>query len=244
MKILSDLDINNLHHAYLIEGTEEIVLPEVLEFIENLGIKTTGNPDFFCVSTDFFKIADARNLKSMTLEKSFKEVKRFFVISTNSFLNDAQNTLLKIFEEPKENTHYFLILPDANILIPTLLSRFYLIKSKIDLESELKDAEKFVADSLRDRIEFIKNLLAEEKIDEEDEEEVTASKNSTRSKAIKFLNALELVLYNKYCRDTKLNQDKKIDFFKQIFKVREYLRQPGSSMKSLMESVALVVPIL
>ena len=30
----------------------------------------------------------------------------------------------------------------------------------------------------------------------------------------------------------------------QIFKVREFLRQPGSSVKNLMESVALIIPVL
>ena len=43
------------------------------------------------------------------------------------FSLDAEHALLKIFEEPKKNTHFFLIVPDKNALLPTLVSRFYFI---------------------------------------------------------------------------------------------------------------------
>ena len=65
-------------------------------------------------------------------------------------------------------------------------------------------------------------------------EEATVAQDSTRSKAIKFLNALEALLHS--------NFPKNKDCFQHIFKVREFLRMPGSSTKSLMESVALIVP--
>ena len=60
-----------MHHAYLIEGIREEIMPEVLEFIETLGVKTLANPDFYNISLDSFKIEDARNLKSAEYEKSF-----------------------------------------------------------------------------------------------------------------------------------------------------------------------------
>ena len=63
MDISSHLDKNNLHHAYLIEGVREEIVPEVLKFVKILGIETEGNPDFFYISTDSIKIEDARNLK-------------------------------------------------------------------------------------------------------------------------------------------------------------------------------------
>ena len=74
---------------------------------------------------------------------------------------------------------------------------------------------------------------------EEDEEgnEIVVF-NSIRAKALKFLNALEYSLHQKAV--SKCLFDTKI--FEQIFKVREFLRMPGSSTKSLMESVALVIP--
>ena len=54
-------DKNNLHHAYLIEGAREEVVPEILEVVGELGVKTLGNPDFVQITLDSFKIEDARN---------------------------------------------------------------------------------------------------------------------------------------------------------------------------------------
>ena len=242
------LDRNNLHHAYLIEGKREEIVPELFEFISSLGINTNANPDFVHMSLDSFKIEDARNLRSYAAEKSFSlghssstdEVfaKKIFIISANHFLLEAQNSLLKMFEEPIKNTHFFLIVPDTNFFLKTLISRFYVISVRQDLAEETKDAEKFISMPLKSRIDFIKNLLIEPEEENEEGNEIVVL-DSTRSKALKFLNALELVLHQKQLM-SKMPFD--ISCFKHFFKVREFLRMPGSSVKTLMESVALVIP--
>ena len=250
--ISEHLNENNLHHAYLIEGAREEIVPEIFIFIESLGIQTAGNPDFLHISTDSFKIEDARNLKSYEGEKSFSGGKKIFIISANSILLEAQNTLLKMFEEPIENTHFFLIIPYNNILLKTLVSRFYIIPPRRCLGGELEVAEKFITLPLQKRFDFIKELISE--IDEKEEEgnEIVAP-DSVRSRALKFLNAVETVLHKKLKNSAVLTlpgipggtytaQNFLVSCFEQIFKAREFLRQPGSSTKSLLESVALVVP--
>jgi len=235
------LDKNNLHHAYLIEGKHEEVISEILEFMKSLGIKTTGNPDFFQILLDSFKIEDARNLKSFAMEKGFSSAlsaqagKKIFIICANSFLLEAQNTLLKMFEEPIDNTHFFLVVPDTGALLKTFISRFYLISPRPDLGKELKEAEKFITMTLQQRINFLQALLL--KKDLENEEEINAESNS--SKALKFLNALETVLHRNMPKTVF-----DIRCFEHFFKVREFLRMPGSSAKNLMESVAIVIPNL
>ncbi len=230
------LNKNSLHHAYLIEGIAREVLPELLEFFDSLGVKTSGNPDFYNISIDSFKVKDAQYLKSLSSEKSFgvvKGSKKIFVISVNNFLLEAQNTLLKIFEEPMPNTHFFLIVPDKDALLQTVASRFYFISAKSDKNAEIKEAEKFIALSLSGRIAYLKELLNVPEEDEDDEDVEVVPQNSARSKASSFLNAIETALHKKKPLDPEP--------FDQIFKVREFLRQPGSSVKSLMESVAIVI---
>ncbi len=218
------LDRNNLHHAYLIEGGVDVVVPQILEFVK--GMEVTE------IKLDTFKIDDARNLKSYEGVKAL-DSKKAFVIYANSFLLEAQNAMLKMFEEPIENTHFFIVVPDVSALLKTFVSRFYVISSRQRLGEEIKEAQQFVDMSIRDRLEFIKELVA--KPEEEDTEVLDL--NSTRAKALKFLNALESTLHNKV---SKTAFD--ISYFHQIFKVREFLRMPGSSAKTLMESVALVIP--
>lgn len=223
--ILKYLNKENLHHAYLIEGDRAKILPEILKFITSLGLEK-GSPDFCHIKLDSFKIEDARNLKSYSVERGVSSGKKVFLISANNFLLEAQNSLLKLFEEPIENTHFFFITPDSNALLRTFVSRFYCISTKQDLIET--DAQKFIGMSLPQRIEFIKDLVQDDLEDE-------VSADSPRAKSIKFLNALELTL-SRTVLDTSV--------FEHFFKVREFLRMPGSSAKTLMESVALITPNL
>ena len=235
------LDKNNLHHAYLIEGRKEEIIPDVLEFLESIGVETQGNQDFNQIILDSFRIEDARNLKAQSIERGISDNKKIFIIAVNNFLIDAQNTLLKMFEEPIVNTHFFIIVPDISIILPTILSRIYLIKSKnSNQEDDLKEAEEFLAMSLNDRILFVKELIAKTNDDEENDLE-NLSEDSIRSKAIKFLNALESVLHQKLVSKKIVNNE--VAYFYQILSAREYLSQPGSSTKSLMESVVLAIPV-
>lgn len=233
MDSLKNLNKDNLHHAYLIEGARDEILPELLKLIDDMGVKTVNNPDFCRISLDTFKINDARELKSMQCEKGLGD-KKIFLISANNFLLEAQNTLLKIFEEPIINTHFFLVVPNKDILLKTLISRFYLVQTKSKLEKEIQMAENFITMPLKDRLDFIKDLLKED-------EEGTGDMMSSRSKASAFLNALESVVHQKIMFN--MYKVKNISFFDQILKVREYINQPGSSLKILLESVALVTPI-
>ncbi len=231
------LDKENLHHAYLIEGAKENILPELLSFIREMGVLTAGNPDFIQMDFDTIKIEDARNLKSYGNQKGFSESKRIFLITTNSFLLEAQNTLLKLFEEPIENTHFFLIMPDTNVLLPTIVSRFYLIKSNEEHQGgEYKLAEKFLSMPVNSRMDFMKELLVESENEEESEDRTVA--DSSRSRALRFINALELRLHENF------NATNPHSFvFEHIMNVRKFLRMPGSSAKSLMESLVLILPM-
>ncbi|MFA6300998.1 MAG: hypothetical protein WC609_01465 [Candidatus Paceibacterota bacterium] len=235
MSILKHLDKNNLHHAYLIEGMREAVVPEIIKFCESLNIKTIGNPDFIHLTIDNFKIDEAFELRAMSTSKSYSSGKKIFTICVNTISLDAQNVLLKMFEEPIENTHFFLIVPDTNALLKTVVSRFYLIKPDRGIDNSNRRAEEFIAMSLQNRIDYIKELLVEP--EEEGEDNKITALDSARSKALNFLNAIEFALNNKLLDNTE-----NASFMNHIFKVREFLRMPGSSTKNLLESVAIIVP--
>lgn len=231
MSIWSDLDKDNLHHAYLIEGREAELREEIIQFLSDI-----QNRELVEINTDTFKIEDARNLKSLGAEKSFSADlpagagKRFFLISANSILREAQNALLKLFEEPIPDTHFFLMVPDANALLKTLLSRFYILRSARKSGAGL--ADKFIAMRPAQRIDFIKGLI-------EEEEESETLTDSARARSLQFINALEGSLHGRAPKNLE-----SAAVFEHIFKVREILRMPGSSVKNLLESVALVAPVI
>jgi DNA polymerase-3 subunit delta' len=226
------------------DGPRDEITEGVIKFLKELGINTVGNADFIKIKLDSFTVEDARNLKSYAADRSFSTLPKIFIISTNNFLLEAQNSLLKMFEEPIQNTFFFLIVPDAKSLLKTFASRFFAISLRSSYETnfatELKEAEKFVAMPLEKRFGFIKELLPKKDDETEAEMAENLSKDSNRSIALKFLNALEATVHQNMISTSNPN----IRFIEHFFKVREFLRQPGSSTKTLMESVAVATPEL
>lgn|SRR3989344_2951345 len=225
---------NNPHHAYLIEGSRQEALEAVLGYMAEWGIETSGNPDFCHIVLDAFKMEEALYLRDLTAEKSAGGGKKIFLLCVNSITLDAQQALLKIFEEPAAGIHFFLVVPDKNALLQTLISRFHLlpqISPKSDLGEE-KQVGEFLKMSPEQRIEFLKNFLRE------NEEETDLDSN--RAKSLRFLNSIEQALYQQALPKAAFNPE----IFEHIFKVRHYLRQPGSSVKNLLESLALITPVL
>ena len=229
------LDRKNLHHAYLIEGRREDIVPQLIDFLQEIEVNTTSS-DFVRIETDSFKMEDAKNLKSLAGDKSFSSTPKIFLLAVNNFLLEAQNSMLKIFEEPIANTHFFIIVPDLNSLLGTFVSRFFVISFKEGSTEDKKEAEKFIKMNFEERLEYVKNLLTEP-----EETEDRAVLDGARVKALQFLNALEVVLHQLHVSNGSLTEESAL-CLNHIFKVRRFIRMPGSSAKSLMESVALLVP--
>lgn len=238
MQFIEHIHKDNLHHAYLIESADSKVRTELLDFFTTMN-SGSQNPDFFEITLDALNIKDARMLKSMASEKGFSEDKKIFLINTNHILREAQNAMLKIFEEPIQNTHFFIIVPDLAPLLNTFKSRFYIIKLKDNI-SNLKEAEAFIKMNLSARINYNKEHFSKQTKEDEDEGDEDEKEESTRTKALVFLNALEEFLYKKFppqkTKDTML--------WDQILQVRKFLNQPGSSVKNMMDSIALSIPNL
>lgn len=216
--------IKNLeHHAYFLHSIEH-AFQKLADFLnKEHHIVHKGNPDFYYQKFETLSIDDSRNIKELHSSKSFTEGgKRIFVIEANGITHEAQNSLLKIFEEPHEHTHFFLIMPSVEVLLPTLRSRLLILQS--DKESDvigIKEAENFITLSKKEKIEYVDELA--ERISDE---------KATKNDAQKFLAALEVVLYKK-------GMEKNAVALKAILKVRDYMNDRGASVKQLLEFVAL-----
>jgi len=219
------------HHAYCIAGTDNIVAKLKSELVERHSIPTsTSNPDYFESHYDTLSIEDARKLRNLHDTMPIGETgKRIFVISINNITIEAQNALLKLLEEPAQYAHFFLIIPSAHLLLPTVRSRLNFLQNKSSDESanspEAKvEAEKFLKLTKAKRLDYIKNFL----------DEITKEKRSKRE-AVEFINSLE-----KYIYDTKGVKEGKV-MLEDISLIRKYLNDRAPSLKMLLEYVALKV---
>jgi len=216
-----------LHHAYCMEGFKEDVYPELKEFFEReLQIATRGNPDYWYSEYDTFGIDNARELKVLQSRMSVSGGRKIFVLILNFITHEAQNSLLKVLEEPTRDTHFFIIAPKVDIFLPTLASRMYHISSK---HSKYSTEEKLIQGFLSAEIEKRIVLL----------EEITTEKNKAR--ALRFLEGLETNL-RKNIKPMAMTRDD-IFVFEEIGKCRGYLKSRSPSVKIILEHIALITPV-
>ncbi|MFA5997651.1 MAG: hypothetical protein WC791_04185 [Candidatus Paceibacterota bacterium] len=219
-----------LHHAHVIEGMHDTIAPLLVEAIrEHLNIEAQGNPDVTIEYYDSLGVDEAHDLKAAQTRAGF-DGKKIFIIGTESFTPEAQNALLKTFEEPTEGTHFFIIIPRAEMLLPTLRSRVLVVQNmsmKTDDEARVL-AEKFIDASLEGRFAIAKKM-AEKK----------AGETVDRELFRRMLDHIERILYTR----TAGNRDEKVaNVFREIFQAKTYLANRGSSPKMLLEHIAMIIP--
>ncbi len=224
----------NFHHAYVIEGDFDFSFEKLNHFLENeVKFKTRGNPDFLHVTVDTFGIDEGRELKEMQIKKSFNEGgKKIFVISLNFITREAQNSLLKVFEEPTEDTHFFLLTPSAEIFLPTVRSRMMVLScdnpNGASSETEAL-VDKFLHSTPKIRLDLLSKIIEEK----------------NKAEAIEFLNILEKNLFETWSKDNVKNFDtQRKEVFQQIINCRNYLCDRAPSVKMILEHIALVTPVV
>ena len=208
------------HHAYCIVAGEVEHLIEVLE--KKHGITKQGNPDFFHEKYETLGIDESRRIKELHASKSFTTgTPRIFIIETSGITHEAQNALLKIFEEPHEFTHFFIMMPSVSVLLPTLRSRLLIIENEKGENEGSEEIKKFLKLSPKDKIAYVDDI-AKQISDEELE----------KSAALEFLASLESVLM-----ENGVEKNKKA--LTAILKARDYMNDRSPSIKQLLEFVAL-----
>jgi hypothetical protein len=72
-------------------------------------------------------VSDARALRARAYELPIVLDHVTFVLSAESVTREAQNALLKLFEDPPRTARFIMLLEKSAVLLPTLASRFLII---------------------------------------------------------------------------------------------------------------------
>lgn len=179
----------------------KILISDAFEELKNeLIAQFTINALRFIPKTpaDEFLIEDARAVEreSYIAEKDEKII----VIMANSFRIEAQNSLLKLLEEPPRNIKFLIVAPSKNLLLPTIRSRLICqkhkkIKEKKFLNLDIKKLDlKMMFEFLKEHENLSKNELLE-----------IISQLSQESLKCKTFNAYELDFFYKSYELAQLN---------------------------------------
>lgn len=193
-----------VHHAYLLVGSS---------LWAQAFLNLSERKDVTLREYESMTIADVRALVQDALRKPLQETTTF-VICAHTILNEAQNALLKLVEEPNAHTQFYFVLSSEDILLPTLRSRLHVLdKEKIVVREEVFST--FLLLNPAERI-----TLITEKIKAEDEEWVQD-----------IVKGYELFAHTS--NDPMHIQD--------ALMIGMYMTAVGSSKKMLLEHIALTI---
>lgn len=217
-----------LHHAYVVEGDTENAYKNVCEFCEtDLGFQTKANPHFIYEAYDKFLVDDARRIRELQMNKTKDGQKKIFVVSFNFITTEAQNSLLKVLEEPTKGTHFFIITPSSHIFLDTIRSRVSILSSEKTFDNS---SSEFLELKMADRLKFVTKLV--QKIKDE---------KASKSDAVKLIRNLENELHKKA---VSASPEDRVEYFKKIKninKVSDYLHDNSASVKQLLEYTATIL---
>ncbi len=188
-------------------------------------LKTALKP-FWASAFERFGIDESRELIALASLKNFNEA--LFLVGAASITSEAQQALLKLFEEPQAGTMFVLLVPHGALLL-TLKSRMlpYPELSPVTEDSSLYgEAKQFLKMAGKERSETIAKILKDEE----------GAKERVRD----FINALETECM-------KLNFAQKAEGrqgLQDIAMVRDYVGDRAPSLKILLEHLALSLPTI
>lgn len=172
---------NNLHHVYVCVGGAQSIFEEFEKFLtEHLSVSIVGNPDYRVFSAPTLSVDTARLLGTLQAQKNLNGKRQIFVIKAGYIGEEAQNALLKIFEEPTPQTHFFVFLPQ-DTLLPTLRSRVRILREGY----KEAQAPSFLKLSIPGRLAYIKKITDD-----------IGDEKQTKQDAIDLINQVEAELYH------------------------------------------------
>ena len=174
------------------------------------------DPDVHVQTHRDFGIAEARQLAARAATRPVRAEMHTFLVCTDTITHEAQNALLKLFEEPPATAQFYLVVPKRGLLLPTLQSRLFFIESTAVSPKTSQLFAEFQSNSLGQRLALVADL-SKEKAGAQIEELVAGAESVARD--TRDENLLRCVMF-----------------------VREHIGRRGASTKMLLEDLALTLP--
>lgn len=192
------------HHALLLYAHK----------IETIAIDSfVGENDVQDTTYEKLGVAEAQSLVTSAHIRPDSTSRQTIVVRAQFITLEAQNALLKVFEEPPASTVFLLIVPADFIVLPTLLSRCERLHHE-QIVAENTDFQTFLAGSFAERLALI--------------DQAQKKKDTAWQRSIKQ----GLIAYSQ----THTQQLKELEYTARLLLTR------GASNKFLLEHVALALP--
>ncbi|CAN5769989.1 hypothetical protein BH11PAT2_BH11PAT2_09760 [soil metagenome] len=239
------------HHAYYMAGDVEAGISSATHFSEReLGFGEHDS-DVTVLRFGLFSVDDARKLIDSAYRSANGDNGKVIIASMTRVFHEAQNALLKLFEEPPEGVTLILCVPSAGLLLPTLRSRLLALPvskeggkvSQQSIEDVKGLTNEFLGADTKEREKIVTKLLDRTKSDKDE------VKQGARSEAIGLVEGLLRASYqlSKDGKGAKPKLTSEIlqelrDFESDLSAFLPILHERSTPLKLIFEHILLVIP--
>ena len=217
--------------AYAIEAEpEEGIRVARAELERACGPLPKSHPDIVVLRYELFSVEDARRVSEIASRTPVEREAVSIIIVASRAYHEAQNALLKLFEEPPRGTQLFLVLPTLGGLLPTLRSRLQVIKTDSSTSKPSAAAvQSFLSATRAERSALIKKLTSGKDEDE---------RREGRDQALAILDGIEAAAY----ADGRLGGSSRTTALLADYSLlRGYLHDRHAPVRMILEHLSLVM---
>jgi len=217
------------HHAYFYAGDIEEGIAAALHYAKHtLTLEGVNNPDLLTLQYALFSVDDARFVCDLANRMPVQGENRLIIIAAGRIFHEAQNALLKTFEEPPVGTHLILIVPSEGNILPTLRSRMLMLPEDERSTRSSSLADEYVQGTSAKREKIVEKILERAKSDDGEE------KQAARLEAIQFAEGLMRIY------DTKPRSKETLALLSDLSRLIPILHERSAPLKPILEHLTLV----
>lgn len=215
------------HHAYFTTGSIDEGVERALAFGKTLGLEQ-GSPDLIVLRPPLFSVEEARKLVELASRTASQGDTKLIVVVAPRLFHEAQNALLKTFEEPPAGTYLVLVIPSDGSIIATLRSRLLPLPEEGE-ERVHEGATVFLAGKAK-REAYVEKLLNQAKSDKAED------KQAARAEVLALAKALTSELYE------RREESDVREFLQDLNRLTPILHERSAPLKPILEHLMIVAP--
>lgn len=222
------------HHAYVYAGERAAGIASARAYAATRGIEGYDNPDIAVFEYGLFSVDDARRLQMFATQAPVQCRHKCIVLATGRLFHEAQNALLKLFEEPSDDTSLVLIVPSDGVLLPTLRSRLIpLPGTEVALPGVVQE---FLASSPDARGKYVTKLLARSRSEKETE------KQEARLEAATLVEGITRAAYAAREGSTGATYANLTRFLADLARFTPLMHDRSTPLKLILEHILATIP--
>ncbi|MBU2329990.1 hypothetical protein KKG57_00805, partial [Patescibacteria group bacterium] len=201
------------------------------------GLTRSAGSDITLFDHELLSVEEARRIGTFAAQAPVQGDKKAIIIAAGRLFHEAQNSFLKLFEEPPQGTTLILVVPAYGMLVPTLRSRLMRLEGEVAVEAGVSVlVNEFLNASKTEREKIVTRIVNAAKSEKD------TDKQRARLEAIALVHGLTTFFYE---AQKNLQGKEKEDIqilLQELDTFMPILHERSPALKLIFEHLLLVLP--